>query len=382
MKCPICGSDIPESMLLCPDCGHEIQMVPDYNPLDDVLARQIEEPSEKQRAARRAARERAVQAKRQQEAAQLRRKRREAKKRRRRQRRTLILLIFLILLLGGIFAFVIYRNSYNGLVNRGERAYSEQQYSEALSLLNKAIEKKPASAAAYEAIYKVYIAQNDTDTAEELLLGAVGDYPDKAGLYKALFNFYIDSNQSQKIAFVLEDVEDDSLLDKLDEYRTAAPKASLEEGTYDDVQQVTLTASGAKAIYYTTDGSDPDKDSKKYSNPIQIPEGDMLLQAVAVNEKGIESLPVTFNYTVELPIADAPAVTPSTGQYTGAQKIEVTVPDGYTCYYTTDGSEPTAASEKYEGPIDMPAGNTIFSAVLLSPDGKLSDITKRNYERL
>ena len=41
MRCRSCGSDIPEGMLICPDCGTEVQIVPDYNPLDDVLARQV-----------------------------------------------------------------------------------------------------------------------------------------------------------------------------------------------------------------------------------------------------------------------------------------------------------------------------------------------------
>ena len=63
-------------------------------------------------------------------------------------------------------------------------------------------------------------------------------------------------------------------------------------------------------------------------------------------------------------------------------EITVQVPDGYTAYYTMDGTEPTAVSEKYNGPIQMPEGNTLFSVVLMSPDGKFSDITKRNYERL
>ena len=41
MKCTNCGADIPAGMLICPDCGTEVQMVPDYNPLDDVLTREV-----------------------------------------------------------------------------------------------------------------------------------------------------------------------------------------------------------------------------------------------------------------------------------------------------------------------------------------------------
>ena len=35
MKCMHCGADLPEDQLICPRCGREIQIVPDYNPLDD-----------------------------------------------------------------------------------------------------------------------------------------------------------------------------------------------------------------------------------------------------------------------------------------------------------------------------------------------------------
>ena len=41
MKCANCGADIPAGMLICPDCGTEVQMVQDYNPLDDVLTREV-----------------------------------------------------------------------------------------------------------------------------------------------------------------------------------------------------------------------------------------------------------------------------------------------------------------------------------------------------
>ena len=41
MKCMHCGADLPEDQLICPSCGMEIQIVPDYNPLDDMLTAQL-----------------------------------------------------------------------------------------------------------------------------------------------------------------------------------------------------------------------------------------------------------------------------------------------------------------------------------------------------
>ena len=36
MKCQKCGADIPEGKIYCEQCGSAIQMVPDYNPVDDI----------------------------------------------------------------------------------------------------------------------------------------------------------------------------------------------------------------------------------------------------------------------------------------------------------------------------------------------------------
>ena len=41
MICRHCGANIPDDQLICPECGAEVQMVPDYNPLDDVLTREV-----------------------------------------------------------------------------------------------------------------------------------------------------------------------------------------------------------------------------------------------------------------------------------------------------------------------------------------------------
>ena len=41
MKCRRCGAIMPEGMLRCTKCGADIRIVPDYNPLDDVLAAQV-----------------------------------------------------------------------------------------------------------------------------------------------------------------------------------------------------------------------------------------------------------------------------------------------------------------------------------------------------
>ena len=41
MRCMHCGANIPDDRMICPECGAEVQIVPDYNPLEDVLAREV-----------------------------------------------------------------------------------------------------------------------------------------------------------------------------------------------------------------------------------------------------------------------------------------------------------------------------------------------------
>ena len=56
------------------------------------------------------------------------------------------------------------------------------------------------------------------------------------------------------------------MLEKLSDYVVDEPKFSLEDSTtYDDVQKLLLTAD-KDTIYYTTDGTDPDLTSTKYTS--------------------------------------------------------------------------------------------------------------------
>mgnify|MGYP002226339556 FL=1 len=107
------------------------------------------------------------------------------------------------------------------------------------------------------------------------------------------------SDQNMKIPELLDSVSD-SMLEKLSDYVVDEPKFSLEDSTtYDDVQKLLLTAD-KDIIYYTTDGTDPDLTSTKYtSEGIQISEGETTIKAIAVNKKGVPSAIGKKTYTVE-----------------------------------------------------------------------------------
>ena len=48
MRCSYCGAELEAGSIYCKECGHELQIVPDYDPLDELVIGQ-EEPSKEAR---------------------------------------------------------------------------------------------------------------------------------------------------------------------------------------------------------------------------------------------------------------------------------------------------------------------------------------------
>lgn len=427
MKCKYCGYEIPEGLLYCEQCGKELCIVPEYNPLEDMLTAQIKvainEESEQtteygdnylfsdtgrnttgrrtasmnrntgRNTGRTAGRDTGRNTGRntgrttgrsttgRMPAEKEKRRQAERKRALRKKRRNIVLLIlviFIVLVVGaGIF---IYQNSYTGIVRKGQKASQNKEYESAESFFKKAMAKNNKKGEAYEGLSNIYIAQNDLTKAEELFSGAIESQPSNIDIYEAFIQYYMDTDQKAEIPLLLDDANE-KVTDALESYIIEQPSFSLEEEeTFDDVTQLDLEVKSKNlTIYYTMDGKTPTTASTKYSEPIQILEGSSEITAIAVNKNGVPSLPVKKTYQVEFPIEDAPAVAPSTGQYNKPMKIEIKVPEGYTAYYTTDKSDPTTASTQYTEPIDMPAGETLFKAILVNAKGKTSGITTRNY---
>ena len=448
--------------MFCPVCGAEVQIVPDYNPLDDVLAREVRgsvEGATRPLASddiRRYRRDIGAQNKnstrvlsqgemdriREERRAALRRsgsqnqqsgsgrntgrmrqgtgtgrmrqdseigrmrsasengrnrqnqgaprrspeeRRRQQEKRlqaARRKRRNLLLFLFVMLVLIALGVYVIYQNSYTGVVRKGYRALQTDSYTEAENYFNRAIIKDESRAEAYVGLSEIYIDQDDLDSAESVFLTALETQTSNVGLYQAVISFYMDTEQQAKISTLLENCEDSSVLEAVSDYVSKAPEFAHEPGTYDEVQEVALESETGGTIYYTTDGTDPTTSSTKYTEPILLQdEGTTEIRAIAVNQNEIPSVVSSGTYTIEFPIASAPTVVPATGSYDEPAQITITVPDGYTAYYTLDGTTPTAESSKYTGPVTMPENQrTIFSAVLINDqNGKATAVTIRSY---
>lgn len=140
----------------------------------------------------------------------------------------------------------------------------------------------------------------------------------------------------------------------------AAPVFSPAAGSYSAAQSVTMSdvTSGA-AIYYTTDGSTPTTTSKAYSGAVTV-SATTTLKAIAVETGYNTSAAASATYTITLPTAATPVISPAGGSYTTAQSVTITdATSGAAIYYTTDGSTPTTASSVYSSAIAVAANTTI-----------------------
>nr|WP_294468926.1 chitobiase/beta-hexosaminidase C-terminal domain-containing protein [uncultured Sellimonas sp.] len=311
-----------------------------------------------------------------------RRKRAKAERMRRKRRLRRLLILAMILILAAIIgiAVLIYRNTYTGVVNQGKRAEVNGNDTKAEALYLRAIDKNGEKAEAYFRLADLYHSQNQDEKADALFQKAVDEYPDSIGVYRAAVEYYEDAEQTEKISRILSICTNEQILTELKDYVAKIPEFSLDEDkVYDNVQELTLSSEEEGTIYYTLDGSEATVDSTKYTEPIQLnQEGETTVRAIFVNKKGIESVEVQKTYTIQFPVADAPAVSPTTGQYSEPVNVEVQVPDGYTAYYTLDGTEPTDQSIQYTGAFAI-YEDTELNVVLIDGNGKKSEITTRKY---
>ena len=136
----------------------------------------------------------------------------------------------------------------------------------------------------------------------------------------------------------------------------ATPVFSPVGGTYTAAQSVSITAVGAEAIYYTTDGSVPTRSSTLYTGPISV-NGSGTIRALAVPFV-TGDLPSygSATYVLQVP---TPTFTPMGGSYTSPQSVTIAATGSDHIYYTTDGSTPTPASTLYTGAITVSAAETL-----------------------
>ena len=371
MKCPNCGAEMKEDHLYCENCGEEIQIVPDFEPeieysihktlsgiVKDVLVDQDEKT--------------------------------EVDDRRNKKKKKIILICCLVLgvlILSGISIYII-RNIQSKSVDyqlyRASAYFNAGDTTEAIFYYEKALELDNTNISIMFILSELYKNNgNEKEYTDSLLNIIDSDYASQDEMetaYKKIIAYYKSKEDYASINTLLKNSKEEEIRVMFQSYMAMTPEFSYQEGTYAAVIPLKLTASTQGTIYYTMDGSIPDKNSLIYTTPIFLETGEYTITAMFVNAYGIESEVVAKTYVIEVLKPSAPEVETYSGEYDSPVMIHVQVPSGCTVYYTTDGTVPTDQSIPYISPIPMPLGKSTFKFITYNEEGVAGDYTVREFD--
>lgn len=280
MKCRKCGTEIPEGKIYCELCGEAIQMVPDYDPDEDIsigtadtvnekLPKEADLPEQEKMKAGSA----------------------ETKPWYRRwQYRTAILC-----LLGGLLAYHTAYGQY-----RQDAAETEAEPEEIQLLPKPALSIESGT---YHHNFKLIL------THEERPNGLIyyttdGTTPDLSSNVYQNPIFIEEGTTVIRAVFIRNDgmqsEEADGTYTVVFDY-PEEPRFSVRAGTYTAGFSVSIFAEAGSRIYYTTNGEEPDRYASLYTEPIEIHPGLTVLQAVAIDANNRESGIVEVIYDVQEP---------------------------------------------------------------------------------
>ncbi len=430
MKCPHCGNPMPEEALFCEHCGKERQLVPDYEAeinesIDETIsniavdlantqeivpqdlvrhkmikeqlnieekpqpeAREDQPPDSQEKSGKEPAPEPEV--KRGEETEEPEAVGADEADIRRGSVRIPLLLLGAVAILAVLIAagatFLMRRDeagTYESQLEQAAEYENQGNYEQMLAAARKASELADNSSAAKILVAKAYAGLGRVEEQKIVLEGLVITDPAFTDAYTMLIPLYEDSGQYQKIAEVLENCPDATIIDRYSEYIANPPEFSVEGGTYIEAVSVKLLASGSGTIYYTVDGSAPTVESSVYSMPILIDDGKVKIRTIYQNSYGIISEESSAQYSIEVRENDVlmPEVNLASGSYDQPQIIKVTSPsEEYQIYYTTDGSDPGLESRSYIKPIPLPLGNSQYKFALVDEDGNVGEAVSVSYQ--
>lgn len=371
MKCTKCGAEIPANRVYCSVCGKAVQLVPDYNFLEDDMLSDIIQRSVDETASGSGNKDAAK------------------KNKIFRKKRRLITGVCIFLT---VFAFIpavcliVYNkieqnhaNSYEYQYQKANEYLAEKDYDTAQVYFMNALTLKPEDDNAQQALIHIYTEIGEKEKAAALLEERLARNPKDREDCEKLIALYAQDEEYDKIRALYDEIRDIELLDLFSDYLVEQPTFSRISGTYTQPLSITVSSEKGYDIYYTLDERSPIEYGILYNKAISLKEGKTVITAVTRNEKGIYSEAVKATYTVRYEAPSMPKVTPAGGTYGEPQMITVQVPSGCTAYYTWDGTDPTPASAVYSGPLEMPQGNQVLSVMLVNSAGLKSRIYRVNY---
>lgn len=371
MKCPKCGEEIREGYLYCESCGEDIHMVPDFEPeieysMRETLSGIVEEVRE-----------------------QIPNGEQEGMRRLREKRKWLFLVLsgitLVVLAAAGILLLQQLRyHSIEYQLTKAAACFQTGNLEQAVKYYERAHELDENNISLCFTLADLYRECGRNGQYMELLFSVIRSETvtedEKAAAYKRMIAYYSALEDYASINTILMNTEDTSIRMMFQSYMALPPEFSYQEGAYDSVIPLKLTAGTQGTIYYTTDGTVPTTESEEYITPIFLEEGSYTVSAMFVNSYGISSQVVAKSYFIDVAKPSAPEVETYSGEYSSPVLIRVKLPMDGEVYYTTDGTLPTEHSLLYTEPIPMPLGKSVFTFITYNEDGLCGECTTREFE--
>ncbi len=400
MKCSRCGAKVEEGKLFCLSCGQEVQIVPDYNPVEEIVIQNVidaqidhidnNEQDEELNSQTENVGSLNDTKKIEVTPNDLQSEKTDSKEsvdalKKLQKKITIISAIVVVFIIAtiAINAVIIVRhnNSFEYQKACGYVELENENYEKAYEYFNKALSIDNTSIEIRFQIAKVEQKLGDILAAESMYNEIISIDENNVEAGKELLKLYSENSMTERIETFFESIKEKTIYEELLKYHVETPVFSVEPGKYQRFVAVEIFCNTEKCqIYYTVDGTSPtSENSIPYSGLIRLPNGTTTIKAIATNQEGYISEEIEGTYTVDYEAPDNPVFSPNGGDYYYATPITIEVPNGCNVFYTIDGSVPTEQSRKYNGYIDMPIGNNLIKAVAIDKSGFVSNTIEATF---
>lgn len=408
MKCQYCGSELPDGAVYCEHCGKPVQIVPDYNMFEDdvlpsiVSGQKAGEAKTGQPASGRSGQGATDRSggyvSRQGETGTDRTEPTEGKNRTETgsgrpgksrkekpvSKTKMILCCAAIAALALVLFLAFYLNTPGYQKNAGDRAYAGGNYTAAVSYYTRAYSVHDTDADIAAALGDCYVKLKDNENAGKYYQAALASDAENERAFAGLCELYAETQNYDGLNQLKAAAITAAQQKAIEGAYISEVVFSEEGGDYDDDLALSLSSPEGYSIYYTTNGKDPEPDSAdlfEADQPIKITDGETTVRARAVSDSGSLG-PVTEQiYKVSYAAPDYPKVSPDGGEFAAPTQVTISYAkdEEAKIYYTWDGSDPTALSSRYTGPLDIPEGNNILSVIVVDSHDLSSGVYRCNF---
>ena len=195
----------------------------------------------------------------------------------------------------------------------------ELSYEEAVIAYQEAIRLNPEDMTNYTKLAKLHLENDHEEEAVEVAYEGIGvgkkikeetgevltGFPELAKFLVDIFKDFNRMDDLKKLLDELKGILDDVIFAEEADMYFPEVSASLEAGTYEEAQTLSLESAG-KSIYYTLDGSEPAKESEVYEEPLSLNGGEYIVKAMAQGTAEQETFGdvLTAEYTIEVSVPE------------------------------------------------------------------------------